>query len=67
MPYGLNAFQYIYLMRLKMGYRIEIKKMSKQNFFQIDLFRPPSVKPSDRFFLTPDGPRQDDPTKNRKV
>lgn len=64
---NLNPFQYIYVMHLKRGYKIKITKMAEPNCFQIDLFRPPSIKPSDRFFLTPDGPRQDDPTKNVKV
>lgn len=60
---NLDPFQYIYVMHLVMGYRIKISKMSKPNYYQVDLFMPPSVKPSDRIFLTPDGPKLEDPTK----
>jgi hypothetical protein len=59
---NLDPFQYIYVMHLVMGYKIKISKMNKPNCFQVDLFMPPSVKPTDRIFLTPDGPKIEDPT-----
>jgi len=61
---NLDPFQYIYVMHLAMGYKVTITKMSEPNCFQVDLCMPPSIKPSDRIFLTPDGPKMEDPTKH---
>lgn len=64
---NFDLFQYIYTIKLAYRYEISITKTNKSNCFQIDISAPPSVKSMDRIFLTPDGPRIDDPTKDKQI